>query len=79
MYILLNIFAFSSHSVLGFCCIYYTCIFISCRVLLCISHALPFHLGLHRIGCPTKLICAIITLKILDKLQPSKIFCKKTT
>lgn len=65
-YILLNIFVFSSHSVLGLCCICYTCIFISHRVLLCISHALLFCLGLHRIVCPTKLICPIIALKILD-------------
>lgn len=44
----------------------YTWIFILCKVLLCISHALLFHLGLQRIRCPAKLICSIISLKFLD-------------
>lgn len=61
-----NIFIFYSCSILGLSCICYTWIFISCTVLLCISHALLFCLGLHRTGCPTKLICPIITLEILD-------------
>lgn len=73
MYVLGNIFIIYSHSILGLCCIHYARIFISCAVLLCVSHALLFCLGLHRTGCPTQLICPVIALKILDLLQPRKI------